>query len=66
VPFKDNHYPEIPGLQILSLTATERRNYMINRHPMVGDNPPYEGLNIFNVTIIYTHPGWNDETAVVS
>lgn len=64
-----NHipYPEIPGLQILSLAAHELRNYTHQRSPIFGANrEPLTGLNFCNVSVAYAHPGWNDTIYVTT
>ena len=51
-----------PSIDIVSLTAEPRNNYTFV--PSVFSPPPNDkplpGLNFCNVTITYTHPGWND------
>ncbi|KAF7536054.1 hypothetical protein G7Z17_g13098 [Cylindrodendrum hubeiense] len=60
-------YPEIPGLHILSLTANERKNYTLEPNPTIGvPIEPFTGLNFCNVSVVYTHLGWNDTIYVTT
>ncbi|KAI0973200.1 Tannase/feruloyl esterase [Xylaria arbuscula] len=60
-------YPEVEGLQILSLSATELRNHTFMRNPLLGSKlGPIEGVSFCNVSVIYTHPGWNDTIRITT
>ncbi|KAJ3521923.1 hypothetical protein NM208_g13082 [Fusarium decemcellulare] len=57
--------PAIPQIQVLSVTAVERQNYTFKPSPFVAEQAePYTGLDFCNVTVTYTHPGWNDTVHV--
>ncbi|KAL2839277.1 feruloyl esterase B precursor [Aspergillus pseudoustus] len=57
--------PDIPGLQILSLTATNKQNYSFPGNPLLDiSDDTYVNMNFCNVSVTYTHPGWNDEIHV--
>ncbi|KAF7536056.1 hypothetical protein G7Z17_g13095 [Cylindrodendrum hubeiense] len=59
--------PTLPGLKVLSLEATPHKNYTFIPSPELGG--PQESitnLNFCNVTISYTHPGWDDTIVVTT
>ncbi|KAF1845161.1 tannase and feruloyl esterase [Cucurbitaria berberidis CBS 394.84] len=52
---------DLPNIEVLALTAIPRENYTYI--PSTAPPPfstPITGLNFCNVTVSYTHPGWND------
>lgn len=53
--------PSLPGGQILSLTAVAVTNYTSSTAAQ-GSSPLT--INFCNVTVLYTHPGWNDTITV--
>jgi hypothetical protein len=56
--------PNIPGAKITTLQATSIRNY-VPWPAALGSLPaPERPLDFCNVTLTYTHPGWNDEVNV--
>lgn len=59
-------HPALDGIRIISLTAAEQRNFTYNFHPRFRFGRAIHGLNFCNVTVIYTHPGWNDEIKVTT
>lgn len=59
--------PEFPGLSVLSIEATEQRNYTyIPGIFALGlrESSPIPDLNFCNVTVTYTHPSWHDSINV--
>ncbi|KAJ6149273.1 Tannase/feruloyl esterase [Penicillium samsonianum] len=57
---------KIQGLEILTLTATYIQNYTFPAIPVLGfDGSSYANMNFCNVTVAYTHPGWNDQIHVM-
>lgn len=57
-------HPEIYGLQILNLAATNMKNYTMP--PLApGYGEEIHSLNFCNVTVTYTHPGWDDAIRVI-
>src|SRR5687768_16367293 len=57
--FKD---PNIPGIQILSIAAEEKRNYTADK-VFLGYSPA-SGLNFCEVKLYLTHPGTDDKVLV--
>ena len=56
--------PEIPGTKILNLQATPVQNYA-SWPPAPGSlNIAEQPIDFCNVTLTYTHPGWNDKVHV--
>ncbi|KAL3447612.1 Tannase/feruloyl esterase [Aspergillus insuetus] len=53
--------PDIPDADILDMTVTQVRNYSTTTAEF-WDSPERHitGLDICNVTVTYTHPGWGD------
>ncbi|KAL2840051.1 Tannase/feruloyl esterase [Aspergillus pseudoustus] len=53
--------PKVPGAEILDMTITQVRNYSAATDEF-WDSPERHitGLDICNVTVTYTHPGWGD------
>ncbi|PWY84021.1 tannase-domain-containing protein [Aspergillus eucalypticola CBS 122712] len=52
--------PDIPGLKILSITAFSLQDYPITGvqvNPIQSQNVT---ISFWNVTVTYTHPGWDD------
>ncbi|KAJ4371349.1 hypothetical protein N0V83_004566 [Neocucurbitaria cava] len=49
---------DLPNIEIVTLSAEPRDNYTYVPPPIYGASLP--GLNFCNVTVTYTHPGWND------
>jgi len=59
--------PDINGLSILSVEAFEQSNYTYVPGLFAAglpDSQTIHGLNFCNVTVTYTHPGWNDNINV--
>jgi feruloyl esterase len=54
--------PSFLGGQITSFTAASVTNYSIQATPGVFDQRQlnFTGLTFCNVTVVYTHQGWND------
>jgi pimeloyl-ACP methyl ester carboxylesterase len=53
----------LPNIQVVALTAEPRENYTYYPpDPVPGgfENATVHGLNFCNITVTYTHPGWND------
>ena len=53
-------YPELLGIEITSLSASERHNYSTN----ILFAGKITGLDFCNVSILYTHPGTDDSIHV--
>lgn len=52
--------PDVPGTTILDLQASEAHNYSAySLGPGTNDGGRYT-LSFCNVTVVHTHPGWND------
>lgn len=59
--------PTMTGLQVLSVNANAQRNYTFIPDPLLGGpQDPITDLNFCNVTVTYTHPGWNDIINVIT
>ena len=61
-----NHFtfPTILGADLLSITANEAYDYtQLSLAPGSSEILPYT-IDFCNVTVIYTHPGWNDTVSV--
>ncbi|KAH6719570.1 Tannase/feruloyl esterase [Leptodontidium sp. MPI-SDFR-AT-0119] len=59
--------PAMSGIQVLSISANKRENYTFFLNPLLGvPQAPVPDLNFCNVTVTYTHPGWNDLINVVT
>lgn len=60
--------PEFPDLDILSLEVTAHHDYTFT--PPSADfgesQDPITGLDFCNITVAYTHPGWNDKIVVTT
>ncbi|KAH8714639.1 Tannase/feruloyl esterase [Ilyonectria robusta] len=54
--------PEIPGVSVLSVSANEQRNHTYEPpvSPGLPSSDTLRDLNFCNITVTYTHPGWND------
>jgi pimeloyl-ACP methyl ester carboxylesterase len=53
--------PDIPGVDILDMSATQLRNYSEVTGEAWDTGPlTIAGLDVCSVTITYTHPGWDD------
>ncbi|KAL3430002.1 Tannase/feruloyl esterase [Aspergillus tetrazonus] len=53
--------PEIPGVDILDLSVSQIRNYSTSTSENWDTGPLHiAGLDACNVTVTYTHPGWDD------
>jgi feruloyl esterase len=57
-------FPELYGLEIQTLTATDVRNFTFPAFPPLTPEPVHHNMNFCNVTVTYTHPGWNDQITV--
>lgn len=57
-------YPDLFGAQFLSLSAAPVRNWKLNTTTPEGALISTSGLSFCNVTLIYHHPGQNDDTNV--
>ncbi|KAH7142655.1 tannase and feruloyl esterase [Dactylonectria estremocensis] len=59
--------PAFPDLKVLSLEAIPRENYTFISEPgLGGPQDPITGLNFCNITVSYTHPGWDDNIVVTT
>lgn len=57
--------PAVPGIKILSTEATSVRNYtFVNRE--VANATAADFFDFCNVTVVYTHPGWNDTINLIT
>ncbi|KAL3443170.1 Tannase/feruloyl esterase [Aspergillus insuetus] len=57
---------DIYGAHVLNLVTTHQQNYTFAPPPVPGfPGGPYTNLDFCNVTITYTHPGWNDEINII-
>ncbi|SPB43774.1 unnamed protein product [Aspergillus niger] len=52
--------PNIPGLKILSITAFPLRDYTITGVQVNPIQSHTVNISFWNVTVTYTHPGWDD------
>ncbi|KAL3429998.1 tannase and feruloyl esterase-domain-containing protein [Aspergillus tetrazonus] len=57
-------FPELYGLEIQALTATDVRNFTFPAFPPLTPEPVHHNMDFCNVTVAYTHPGWNDQITV--
>jgi hypothetical protein len=56
--------PEIPGTKITNLQVATTRNYAPWPYAPGALTAPERPIDFCNVTLTYTHPGWNDEVNV--
>lgn len=57
-------YPAVFGAEFVSLNAAPVRNWKLNTTTPEGALIPTSGLSFCNVTLLYHHPGQNDNTNV--
>lgn len=57
-------YPDVFGAEFVSLNAAPVRNWRLNTTTPEGALIPTSGLSFCNVTLLYHHPGQNDNTNV--
>ncbi|KAH8909433.1 tannase and feruloyl esterase [Coniochaeta sp. PMI_546] len=57
-------YPDVFGAEFVSLNAAPVRNWKLNTTTPEGALIPTSGLSFCNVTLLYHHPGQNDNTNV--
>lgn len=57
-------FPSVFGAQFVSLNAAPVRNWQLNTTTPEGALIPTSGLSFCNVTLLYHHPGQNDNTNV--
>lgn len=59
--------PEFPGLDVVSLDVTDHHDFTFTPNtPFASTQDPVSGLNFCNITVSYTHPGWNDNVVVTT
>ncbi|KFZ12986.1 hypothetical protein V501_03940 [Pseudogymnoascus sp. VKM F-4519 (FW-2642)] len=57
--------PSMNGIEVLAIEAFPRRNYTFPGSPVYGTEP-VTSPGFCNVTVTYTHPGWNDTINIIS
>lgn len=58
------HYPDVFGAEFTGLDANIVRNWTLNVTSPEGKLIPSDGLSFCNVTVVYHHPGQDDNTNV--
>lgn len=58
--------PKMRGMELLSIAAQAQLNYTYYSAPPMPPVPPVENLYFCNVTVTYTHPGWDDTITVLT
>lgn len=53
-------FPDILGAKLIDVAANEAHNYSSTSILPGTDSPASNAINFCNVTVTYTHPGWND------